>query len=181
MLENKPLPKIEPLYRDLYKIIGPTFLLSIEFKRWLVEIDFSEAWNEILKQVKKASWGVAFYGNRDGAYAHDALILVLNSYYRQREYRKLVNFVNGILKAYSEKTKHVIDISFIKKDLLVAGIDDELITTLEEVNASVAKEDTFESINQDSKLLRKKSDYSRRNIRLRRKKKLILKLQLMHI
>lgn len=156
MSENKPLPKIEPLCEDLYKIIGPKFLLSIEFKRWLIENKFSEPWNDILKLAKRNSWSVAIYGNRDEAYAHDALIMVLNSYYRQREYRELVNFVNGILKTYSEKTKLVIDISFIKKDLLVAGIDEELITTLEEVNASVAEEKSIESINQNTETVEEK-------------------------
>lgn len=150
MAEIKPLPKIEPLCVDLYKIIGPGFLLSTAFKRWLIEMNLREDWDDLLELAERSNRGIIFYGNKDEACAYDSLVLVLNDYFKQHAMGDLVNFVKGMLKTCVEEKKQTIDISVIKKDMAVAGIDKKLINTLEEVNSSVTKDDVTKSTSSTS-------------------------------
>ena len=57
MVEIKPLPKIVPLWEDLIKIIKSSFLQSTHFKRWLVEVEFDDVWNNCLK-IAENNFGI---------------------------------------------------------------------------------------------------------------------------
>lgn len=147
MTEIKPLPQIEPLCMDLYKIIGSRFLLSTAFKRWLIEVNLREDWDDFLDLAERSNMGIIFYGNKNESCAYDSLVLVLNTYYKRHAFGELVKFVKGILKTYVEEKKQIVDISVIKKDIAVAGIDKKLFDTLEEVNTPLSKDDISESAN----------------------------------
>lgn len=150
MAEIKPIPKIEPLCVDLYKIIGPKFLLSTAFKRWLIEVNLREAWDDFLDFAERSNRGFVFYGNKTEACAYDSLVLIFNDYYKRHDFGELVNFVKGILMVFVEDKKRAVEISVIKKDMVVVGIGTELINTIDDVNASIDHNDMTQSANQTS-------------------------------
>ena len=44
----KPISKIAPLREDLARIVPDTFLVTTEFKRWLVQVGINEVWDRCL-------------------------------------------------------------------------------------------------------------------------------------
>lgn len=135
MVEIKPLPKIVPLWEDLIKIIKSSFLQSTHFKRWLVEVEFDDVWNNCLKIAENNYRGLRIIGNSDEVYSLDTLVLLLNNFYEKKDYKNLVFLVKGILKTYSACNSQAIDVDIIQKDLSVAGIGETLIQTFDELKS----------------------------------------------
>ena len=135
MVEIKPLPKIVPLWEDLIKIIKSSFLQSTHFKRWLVEMEFDDVWNNCLKIAENNYSGLRIIGNSDEVYSLDTLVLLLNNFYEKKDYKNLVFLVKGILKTYSACNSQAIDVDIIQKDLSVAGIGETLIQTFDELKS----------------------------------------------
>lgn len=143
MIEIKPLPKIVPLWEDLIKNIKSSFLLSTHFKRWLVEVGFEDVWNHCLQIAENNYRGLHIIGNSDEVFSQDTLVLILNNFYEKGDYENLVFLVKGILKAFSSHHSQEIDVDVIQKDLAVAGIEETLIQTFDELK-SVGSHECFE-------------------------------------
>ena len=135
MIEIKPLPKIVPLWEDLIKNIKSSFFLSTHFKRWLVEVGFEDVWNNCLQIAENNYRGLHIIGNSDEVFSQDTLVLILNNFYEKGDYENLVFLVKGILKASSSHHSQEIDVDVIQKDLAVAGIEETLIQTFEELKS----------------------------------------------
>lgn len=48
----KPISKIAPLREDLARIVPDCFLVTTEFKRWLVQVGINEVWDRCLSYAK---------------------------------------------------------------------------------------------------------------------------------
>lgn len=113
MIDIKPIVKIEPLYEDIIKMVGDSFFLSTAFKRWLVQVDFSEIWSKCFDIAERENSLITVYGDRDAMNANDTFILILNNFYENNQHENLVFLVKGILKTYGEVKKNNIDITLI--------------------------------------------------------------------
>ena len=132
----QPNIKIEPLREDLAKILDAKFLTSTAFKRWLVEFDFAEIWDNCISIAKDNISYVTIMGPPTKMYAHDAFSLVLNHFYEYGSFDDLLTFIVGALQTYCDDKGVTVDLQNIKTDLRIAGIDKVYIDKLDTVNPS---------------------------------------------
>lgn len=104
---------------------------------------FEDVWNSCLKIAENNYRGFRVIGNSDELYSQDTLVLILNNFYEKGDYENLVFLVKGILKAFSSHHSQEIDVDVIQKDLAVAGIEETLIQTFDELK-SVGSHECFE-------------------------------------
>lgn len=126
----KPYSKIEPLREDLGRIIKGSFLTSTPYKRWLVSAKLDGIWQEYVQTSKDyrtfAGTGVQEYD------ANTALTLLLNTLFKS-DIESFVSFICALLKFYHDETKEYIDVTDIRRDMEVIGIEDNLIKQLDDI------------------------------------------------
>lgn len=131
----KPATKIEPLREDLRRIIEDSFLLSIPFKRWIISVKLDKMWEQCLSKAKQEN---RFFGIGSDEYeAGNALTLLLNISFEEGN-ETLVWLVNGLLHLYHNETKKNIDVSALRLDMQVIGIDNTLMQQLDDLCDSEA-------------------------------------------
>lgn len=130
-----PNIKIEPLREDIRKIVPDSFLTSTPYKRWIVANDYLQnVWKQCFDYAESVQ-SVYVMGEMNSIIAGDALTLLLNHFYKN-EKDIIPQFVIFLLKLYSEENKTSIDVSNIRKDLLVAGFSEGQISALKEISES---------------------------------------------
>lgn len=131
----KPDTKIEPLREDLRRIIEDSFLLSIPFKRWIISVGLDKMWEQCLSKAKQEN---SFFGIGSDEYeAGNALTLLLNISFENGN-ETLVWLVSGLLHLYHNETKKNIDVSALRLDMQVIGIDNTLMQQLDDLCDSEA-------------------------------------------
>ncbi|CCY91699.1 putative uncharacterized protein [Bacteroides sp. CAG:1076] len=126
----KPDTKIEPLREDLGRIIEESFLLSTPFKRWLILAKLDKMWEQCLSKAEQDNR--VFGIGSDEYEAGNALTLLLNFSFEDSN-ETLVWLVSGLLHLYHNETKKNIDVSALRLDMQVIGIDNTLIQQLEDL------------------------------------------------
>lgn len=135
----KPNTQIEPLREDLGCIITGDFLVSTEFKRWIVLKKIDKLWEQYLLTAKRDNRIFGLYS--DQYEASNALTLLLNSLFENSK-ETLVLFLNDLLHFYHDETKKYIDVSNLRLDMKAAGIDEILIKQLDNIGKDeTAKEE----------------------------------------
>lgn len=131
----KPNTKIEPLREDLRRIIEDSFLLSIPFKRWIISVELDKIWEQCLSKAKQEN---SFFGIGSDKYeASNALTLLLNISFEEGN-ETLVWLVSELLHLYHNETKKNIDVSALRLDMQVIGIDNTLMQQLDDLCDSEA-------------------------------------------
>lgn len=131
----KPATKIEPLREDLRRIIEDSFLLSIPFKRWIISVKLDKMWEQCLSKAKQEN---RFFGIGSDEYeAGNALTLLLNISFEEGN-ETLVWLVSELLHLYHNETKKNIDVSALRLDMQVIGIDNTLMQQLDDLCDSEA-------------------------------------------
>lgn len=128
----RPDKKIEPLREDIRKSVPNSFLTSTSYKRWIIANGLQDVWGQCLDYAESEQ-PVYIMGDSASITAGDALTLLLNHFYRKKK-DTIPQFVILLLKLYSEENRTSIDISNIRKDLLVAGFSEEQIAALNEIS-----------------------------------------------
>ena len=124
--------KIQPLVEDLGRIVPGEFLVSTVFKRWLIEHRLDKLWSQCLSYVKDNRNYLLLGFDHDSSDADDALRCVVNILYEQ-ENKKLLPFLISLLSYYATEMSVYIDVSNIRKDLLVAGYSESDISELDNI------------------------------------------------
>lgn len=131
----KPNTQIKPLREDLGRIITGDFLVSTEFKRWIVLKKLDKLWEQYLQAAKRDNLVIGF--GSDEYEASNALTLLLNALFENRK-EALVLFLNDLLHFYHDKTKKYIDVSNLRLDMEAAGIEETLIKQLDNIGKDEA-------------------------------------------
>lgn len=126
----KPNTQIEPLREDLGRIITGDFLVSTEFKRWIVLKKLNKLWEQYLLAAKRDNLVIGF--GSDEYEASNALTLLLNALFENSK-EVLVLFLNDLLHFYHDETKKYIDVSNLRLDMEAAGIEETLIKQLNNI------------------------------------------------
>lgn len=131
----KPNTQIEPLREDLGRIITGDFLVSTEFKRWIVLKKLDKLWKQYLQAAKRDNLVIGF--GSDEYEASNALTLLLNALFENSK-EALVLFLNDLLHFYHDETKKYIDVSNLRLDMEAAGIEETLIKQLDNIGKDEA-------------------------------------------
>ena len=77
--------KLQPLLEDLGRVLSGDFLISTEYKRWMVERDLDELWGNCLQYVRdnRKYFMVGF--NHDAHDAKEAFDVMLNFIFEQNK------------------------------------------------------------------------------------------------
>lgn len=154
----KPDTKIEPLREDLGRIIEESFLLSTPFKRWIISVKLDKMWEQCLSKARQEN---GFFGIGSDEYeAGNALTLLLNiSFEKGNEI--LVWLVSGLLHLYHNETKKNIDVSALRLDMQVIGIDNTLIQQLDDLcdSEAVTEEVKPVALTKEQKIRQLENDY----------------------
>ena len=126
----KPNTQIEPLREDLGRIITGDFLVSTEFKRWIVLKKLNKLWEQYLLAAKRDNLVIGF--GSDEYEGSNALTLLLNALFENSK-EVLVLFLNDLLHFYHDETKKYIDVSNLRLDMEAAGIEETLIKQLNNI------------------------------------------------
>lgn len=126
----KPNTQIEPLREDLGRIITGDFLVSTEFKRWIVLKKLNKLWEQYLLAAKRDNLVIGF--GSDEYEASNALTLLLNALFENSK-EALVLFFNDLLHFYHDETRKYIDVSNLRLDMEAAGIEETLIKQLNNI------------------------------------------------
>lgn len=131
-MNEKINTRIQPLLEDLGRIIHGEFLMSTDYKRWLVEHHLDEPWSRCVSHVKSTRNYVILGFDHDASDAEDALDLLINAIFeRQRE--KLPTFLLDLLSLYASVKIAYVDVTDIKKDMLVAGYEKAAVSVLDSI------------------------------------------------
>lgn len=122
--------KIEPLREDLGRIVKPSFLLSTPYKRWLVSSKLDEVWKECLQSAEDTRIFVG-YGSKEYD-ANNALTILLNIFF-EKDIKMFASFICELVRFYHNETKIHIDVSDIRRDMEVIGIDNNWIKQLDDI------------------------------------------------
>lgn len=139
----KPNTKIEPLREDLGRIITGDFLVSTEFKRWIVLKKIDKLWEQYLLTAKRDNRIFGLYS--DQYEASNALTLLLNTLFESSK-ETLVLFLNDLLHFYHDETKKYIDVSNLRLDMKAAGIDENLIKQLDDIGKDETATEEINSV-----------------------------------
>ena len=127
------ISKLQPLIEDLERIIPGEFLTSTEYKRWLVEHNLDEVWEQCVSYVRhhRSFFMVGF--NHDAADSVDAMGYFINLIFNQK--RKLLpSFLHDLLSFYSDNQTVYINTSDIEKDLLAVGFSKDEVSVLDSIS-----------------------------------------------
>ncbi|WP_072542109.1 toll/interleukin-1 receptor domain-containing protein [Bacteroides mediterraneensis] len=154
----KPDTKIEPLREDLRCIIEDSFLLSISFKRWIISVKLDKMWEQCLSKAKQEN---RFFGIGSDEYeAGNALTLLLNISFEEGN-ETLVWLVSELLYLYHNETRKNIDVSALRLDMQVIGIDNTLMQQLDDlcVSEAVTEEVKPVVLTKEQKVRQLENDY----------------------
>lgn len=154
----KPDTKIEPLREDLRRIIEDSFLLSISFKRWIISVKLDKMWEQCLSKAKQEN---RFLGIGSDEYeAGNALTLLLNISFEEGN-ETLVWLVSELLYLYHNETRKNIDVSALRLDMQVIGIDNTLMQQLDDlcVSEAVTEEVKPVVLTKEQKVRQLENDY----------------------
>lgn len=154
----KPDTKIEPLREDLRRIIEDSFLLSISFKRWIISVKLDKMWEQCLSKAKQEN---RFFGIGSDEYeAGNALTLLLNISFEEGN-ETLVWLVSELLYLYHNETRKNIDVSALRLDMQVIGIDNTLMQQLDDlcVSEAVTEEVKPVVLTKEQKVRQLENDY----------------------
>ena len=115
-MKDEPIPKIEPLVRDLKNLSLGNFLQSNEYLRYLNKVGLEESWRNAFNYVKNNR--SYFYVGLDHNYfdSIDAMIVLLNHFYTNAK-DCFFNYVYDLLLVYTE---------WSEKDLYVKNIIEDI-------------------------------------------------------
>lgn len=135
--------KIQPLIEDVGRIVPGAFLKSTEFKRWLVERDLDDVWNQIYNHVESNCSFFAMGCDHEAANSKDSLNYLLNIIFEQKNDR-LPDFLVNLFSFYACQKIVYVDVTEIKKDLLAAGYSEEKVAVLDDIFVPEQIEDKIE-------------------------------------
>ena len=127
----KPDPKIEPLREDLNELIPNQFYTTTTYKRWLVANKLHDLWGKCLEYAKRQN-SFILMGDTDSIEAGDAMTCLLNTCF-EKDLNFIINFITQLLKLYAKETDEVLDITNLRQDLIIIGVDEEELTELDEL------------------------------------------------
>lgn len=125
-MKIEPISNIAPLIEDFQSIVPSSYLISTDFKRWLVQVGLNDAWTQYLQYVEKNS--NFFVMGDDGSYdATLALTLLFNDLYHNNQKNELGKVISQLIDTYSADKNVNIDTSNICKDLELIGVAQNII------------------------------------------------------
>ena len=99
-MKIEPISNIAPLIEDFQSIVPSSYLISTDFKRWLVQVGLNDAWTQYLQYVEKNS--NFFVMGDDGSYdATLALTLLFNDLYHNNQKNELGKVISQLIDTYS--------------------------------------------------------------------------------
>ena len=122
----KPNPIIEPLREDLKKLVPDSYLVSTQFKRWMVHNNLQNLWQECLDYSNSMQSYIAL-GYMDKIVAGDALTVFLNNFF-VKDKLFFLKFITQLIVCYSESEKRELDVTNLRQDFLVAGYTESDLT-----------------------------------------------------
>lgn len=135
--------KIQPLLEDLGRLVPGEFLKSTKCKRWMVERNLDEVWNQCVRFAGQSRSFFMVGYDHDAADAEEALKYLVNMVYEQQR-EKLPTFLHDLLSFYVSSEAKYVDLTDIKKDLLAAGYVREDIDVLESIPIPKTVEEKIE-------------------------------------
>lgn len=127
----KPDKKIEPLREDLQELIPNQFYTTTTYKRWLVANELHDIWGKCLDYAERHQ-SVILMGDMGVSEAGDAMTLLLNNSYT-KDLGFITKFITQLLKLYAKETDEVLDITNLRQDLIIIGVNEEELTELDEL------------------------------------------------
>lgn len=132
--------KIKPLIEDIARIIPESFLTSTQYKRWLVESNLDELWEQCRNFVRSNQTALIFSIIQEEFQAREVFELMVSMMYEQKN-ELLPSFLLSVLSLYVTEKSVRIDIADIKKDLIAAGYTYEIVAILDGIPTIEQKEE----------------------------------------
>lgn len=126
------IPKIEPLFEDLKRLNLGQFLLSQDFKRYCIKINFEESWRNAFKHAKSERRYFCVDIDHDLFDSIDALGLILNRLY-QSDKDNFFGFVHDLLLIYTQWSKNDLRVKDILDDLALLSAPENIILGIEKL------------------------------------------------
>lgn len=140
----QPENKIVPLREDLAKIVPNKFYTTTSYKRWIVANNLQDAWSQCLEYAERNQTLIVL-GETQSLAAGDAMTLFLNLFYKN-DITFFSNFIIHLIGFYIDETDKEIDVSYIKQDLIIAGVAEDTLSDID----NLIKEDKMEEVSKDS-------------------------------
>lgn len=131
----KPISDIAPLREDLASIVPGSFLISTEFKRWLVQEKLNTEWDRLIKFAKNHN-SLYVMGDDGSCDASDAMTFLLNDLFHEERIEELGEFIYKLVAYYNEEKERVLDTSNLCKDLRLIGVSNETIEKVKSLESS---------------------------------------------
>lgn len=126
------IPKIELLFKDLKRLELGRFLLSQDFKRYCIKINFEESWRNafIYAQNERGYYCVGM--DHDLFDSIDALGLILNKLY-QSDRGNFFGFVHDLLLTYTQWSRTDLWVKDILDDLALLSAPENIVLGIEKL------------------------------------------------
>lgn len=152
---GEPLPKIEPLFKDLKKIGIGEYLKSNEFKRNCIKIEIDEFWRDVFKKVEINRTFYSVGMDHEKYDLEDTLAEVLNELYLNHG-ENFYYFISDLISSFLVWSKKEIKTADLVEDLELLNPPEEVINKLKNQNnlnsQSVPKSEIPENIWNSEKL-----------------------------
>lgn len=157
-MKIEPISDIAPLIEDFQSIVPSSYLISTDFKRWLVQVGLNDAWTQYLQYVEKCS-NVYIMGD-DGSYdATLALTLLFNDLYHNNQKNELGKVVSQLIDTYSADKNVNIDTSNICKDLELIGVAQNIIDEVRMLTSDEEATNDADSLTEEDKVRQLEKSY----------------------
>ena len=157
-MKIEPISNIAPLIEDFQSIVPSSYLISTDFKRWLVQVGLNDAWTQYLQYVEKCS-NVYIMGD-DGSYdATLALTLLFNDLYHNNQKNELGKVVSQLIDTYSADKNVNIDTSNICKDLELIGVAQNIIDEVRMLTSDEEATNDVDSLTEEDKVRQLEKSY----------------------
>lgn len=123
------LPRIEPLIESVKQLSIGNFLKSIEFKRFLIEIELDLFWRQQYIRVKNNRTYFSTFIDHEKADLIDVFVDVCNIYYEEYE-SGLFDFLKNFLFSFYKWKKEKVKIDEVIKDLQLLSAPPVIIKQL---------------------------------------------------
>lgn len=117
--------KIVPIIAELNKIIPSDYLVSTNFQKSLISIDFDVQWKSMLDYIKDNRGYYAPGEDFSRLDARDAITLACNSYYEKLSVKHLLKFVLFLLDSYTSYNNGSIDVDELIDDFMLLGLSED--------------------------------------------------------
>lgn len=125
-------PKIEPLFEDLKKLELGEFLLSQDFKRYCIKINFEESWRNAFKYAQDERGYLCVGMNHDLFDSIEDLGLILNRLY-QSDRGNFFGFVHDLLLIYTQWSKKDLWVKDVLDDLALLSAPENIVSGIEKL------------------------------------------------